>query len=286
VPHVVLGCDKDRVIVRLANGDDGGVPHRDTDVLAAANTAYAAMSPAQRSLDAKTIAARADLWPSKVTALRKYKSGEGKEVEFLQPGTELDFGTFDGTWVRAKNPRGMSVNGLALHETDLVERVRAVLETKRAPAAHRVLSELHGKTVNLRTAKKANLNAKAPPEFVLLYFSASWCGPCREFSPKLVRFYEQNKKDAGKRFEIVWISRDHSEAEMQQYAKESGFPWLAVAWGKLGEIPIAQAHDVGGIPDLVMLDATGALVADSYVGREYQGADSVLDVLAARLKKK
>lgn len=45
-----------------------------------------------------------------------------------------------------------------------------------------------------------------------VYFSASWCAPCRQFTPVLAKFYEEmNKK--GKKFEIVWVSRDNSADE-------------------------------------------------------------------------
>ncbi|MBL8750921.1 MAG: redoxin domain-containing protein [Planctomycetes bacterium] len=283
--YPVLGLQGEQAVIGLPSGNSGTIPRTDTDVLAVANSELASMSPVQRALDLKTIVARADLWPAKVILRSTITAGEGADQKEFRAGSELTFGTFDGKWVCARHPDFDYMPRVGVHETDLVARVRAVLETKRPPAGHRVLNELDGKLFNLRTGKKARVNPKSPPEFVVLYFSASWCGPCQAFSPELVRFYEANKKDAGKRFEIIWISRDRTEREMQQYTKEHNFPWLAVAWDKLSSIPIAQAHDSRGIPDLVMLDATGALIADSYVGNEYMGAASVLEVLSKRLGK-
>ena len=58
-----------------------------------------------------------------------------------------------------------------------------------------------------------------------VYFSASWCGPCRQFTPQLAQFYEaMNKK--GKKFEIVWVSRDRSADEFVEYYDK--MPWLAI----------------------------------------------------------
>jgi thiol-disulfide isomerase/thioredoxin len=43
---------------------------------------------------------------------------------------------------------------------------------------------------------------------VALYFSASWCKPCREFTPKLVELYNK-KKAEGEDFEVRPLFRSH-----------------------------------------------------------------------------
>ena len=60
---------------------------------------------------------------------------------------------------------------------------------------------------------------------VAIYFSASWCGPCKQFTPVLAQLYKSlNKK--GKKFEVVWLSRDRSSEEFLGYYQQ--MPWLAV----------------------------------------------------------
>jgi thiol-disulfide isomerase/thioredoxin len=60
---------------------------------------------------------------------------------------------------------------------------------------------------------------------IAIYFSASWCGPCKKFTPVLAQLYKTlNKK--GKKFEVVWLSRDRTSEEFLGYYQQ--MPWLAV----------------------------------------------------------
>lgn len=60
---------------------------------------------------------------------------------------------------------------------------------------------------------------------IAIYFSASWCGPCKKFTPVLAQLYKTlNKK--GKKLEVVWLSRDRTSEEFLGYYQQ--MPWLAV----------------------------------------------------------
>ena len=94
-------------------------------------------------------------------------------------------------------------------------------------------------------------------QLVLLYFSAHWCPPCKQFTPILRDFY-QEVEDQG--IEIIFVSSDRSASEMAAYMKESHGPWLAVPHGNPAIARMSQEYSVEGIPCLVVLTRQGKLV--------------------------
>lgn len=96
-----------------------------------------------------------------------------------------------------------------------------------------------------------------------IYFSADWCGPCRQFTPELVSFYEKMNKRRGKKdkFQIVWVSRCRDVNSHYQYFSQ--MPWLALppeeAMGPRGE-QLSNKYKVKGIPSLVLVDDLGQTI--------------------------
>jgi nucleoredoxin len=120
----------------------------------------------------------------------------------------------------------------------------------------------------------------APKQIYGLYFSAHWCGPCRKFTPQLVAYYNQIARDHPE-FEIIFVSADKSADSMATYMRESGMPWPAIEYNKLANVPTLQKYAGKGIPDLVIVDASGKVLADSYISGKYVGPARVLDDLSA-----
>lgn len=92
----------------------------------------------------------------------------------------------------------------------------------------------------------------------LLYFSAHWCPPCRAFTPRLAETYKK-LKDAGKDFELVFVSSDRDEASFKEYL--DSMPWLALPFEKRdAKAALSKLFDVEGIPMLVVLDENNNLI--------------------------
>ena len=119
----------------------------------------------------------------------------------------------------------------------------------------------------------------APKQIYGLYFSAHWCGPCRKFTPQLVAYYNQIAHDHPE-FEIIFVSADKSADGMASYMREAGMPWPAIEYSKLASVPALQKYAGKGIPDLVIVDASGKVLADSFVSGKYVGPAKVLDDLS------
>ncbi|XP_054793798.1 probable nucleoredoxin 1 [Prosopis cineraria] len=101
-----------------------------------------------------------------------------------------------------------------------------------------------------------------------LYFSASWCSPCRQFTPTLVELYNELSPKAD--FEIIFVSADEDEDAFRGYF--SKMPWLAIPFSDSNaHNHLDELFKVRGIPHLVMLEENGKVSTENGVEvvREY-----------------
>jgi nucleoredoxin len=113
---------------------------------------------------------------------------------------------------------------------------------------------------NLFNAKGEAIGLKDLSEQVkvfALYFSASYCPPCKKFTPILKEFYDVMNEES-KVLEIIFVSKDNSQEEMLGYFEK--MPWLSI---KFGDAKIARCMEkfcVEGIPQVVVLKNDGTLI--------------------------
>jgi len=108
-----------------------------------------------------------------------------------------------------------------------------------------------------------------------LYFSAHWCPPCRQFTPKLKEFYEQYRK-INSDFEIVFVSGDKDEAGMKSYFTEDHGDYLALPFSRRqAKSDLESMFGVEGIPTFVVVDAQGKVLNGNARGKVTGGADAV-----------
>lgn len=143
---------------------------------------------------------------------------------------------------------------------------------------------LHNRLVTMRDARfyRYDENKFAEKRLFAVYFSASWCGPCKKFTPLLVKFYNDFVK-LHPEFELIFVSKDRSALAMQQYMQTDQMPWPAVPYEQLDQISQLNKLCGEGIPDLVLLDDSGRVLSDSYREGKYVGPGEVIKDLLARV---
>jgi len=114
---------------------------------------------------------------------------------------------------------------------------------------------------------------------ILVYFSASWCPPCRAFTPDLVTYYRSHQ--GGTAFQLLFVSSDQSAGAMYDYMHNDAMPWWGVAYHSVSAKSLVSSYAGPGIPCLVLLDGQGHVLADSFVDGRYVGPREVLKALDA-----
>ncbi|CCW69858.1 unnamed protein product [Phytomonas sp. Hart1] len=95
-------------------------------------------------------------------------------------------------------------------------------------------------------------------KYVLVYFSAQWCPPCRVFTPELRTFYEKSHKE--KNFEVVFVSLDQTAGGMRAYMESAHGDWLALPFDEAKGVEKAwmARYCFRGIPTLMVFEKAPA----------------------------
>ena len=116
--------------------------------------------------------------------------------------------------------------------------------------------------VNAKGKKTTADVALASKTTIGIYFSAHWCGPCRAFTPQLVKFHETCHRRKAP-FEVIFVSSDKSAEDMSEYMKGEKMPWLAIPYeDQEGISALKSLYQVGGIPTLVIIDNKGKVISN------------------------
>ncbi len=131
---------------------------------------------------------------------------------------------------------------------------------KGEPQVGDVASEIALRDANDELFKLSSLKGK----YVLIDFWASWCGPCRQENPNVVRVYNKYK-DKG--FTILSVSLDNTKERWLGAIQQDALAWpYHVSDLKGWQSEAAALYAVRGIPATFLIDKNGVIIAKNLRG--------------------
>jgi len=152
----------------------------------------------------------------------------------------------------------------------LKERVavmKAVSIGKKAPDF--TLSDVNGNPVAL--------SSKIGPKLLLIDFWASWCEPCRQENPNVVKVYNEFHK---KGFDVVGVSLDHVKDAWIKAIADDKLTWTHLSDLQWWNSAAAKLYAVNSIPANFLLDETGTIIGKNLRGEALH--NKVSEVLGAK----
>jgi peroxiredoxin len=105
--------------------------------------------------------------------------------------------------------------------------------------------------------------------YVLVDFWASWCGPCREENPSMVKAYQAYRD---KNFHIIGVSLDRPDARekwMEAIHKDK-LIWTHVSDLKWWQNAVAKLYGIQAIPQNLLIDPDGKIIAKNLNGEKLE----------------
>ncbi len=134
---------------------------------------------------------------------------------------------------------------------------------RRHPAA---TLELYGRTIDGKEFQWEEYSGK----YVLVEFTASWCGPCRMELPNLLEAYNKYHE---KGLEVVAVGVSDENANLLKMAKEDKLPWAVISeelTEKAGLPKQGEFFGINGVPTILLINRDGKLIDSELRGEDLQ----------------
>lgn len=178
----------------------------------------------------------------------------------LDPMEDFDYFEKVDSALMEKFPEADPVVAFHTQMTDLRQRRKQFEEQEKvvgigATAPEIALPGINGDTIKLSSTRG---------EYVLLDFWASWCSPCRQENPNLVKNYKKYHK---KGFEIFQVSLDNNRESWLQGIRDDHLEsWVHVGDMQYWQSPVVEQYHIQGIPMNFLLDKEGKIIAKNLRG--------------------
>lgn len=147
----------------------------------------------------------------------------------------------------------------------------ALLRQLKVTALGSIAPDFSQKDVDGKSISLSSFRGK----YVLVDFWASWCGPCRQENPNVVRAFNRFKD---KNFTILGVSLDKSKSSWLHAIKNDQLNWTQVSDLKGWLNEVAQRYNITSIPQNFLLDPQGRIIGKNL--REEALINKLEEVLA------
>ena len=172
--------------------------------------------------------------------------------------------------------------------TKLVEQLKTDFpDTQQGKNADQILGSLKAQAESKKVQKSLAVGAKFPDfdekdldgkplsvanhkgKVVLVDFWATWCGPCINELPNVLKTYEKYHSQG---FEIIGISLDQDKDKLTGFIDKKGMKWTQFFDGKGWGNKLAGKYGVQSIPMTYLLDGEGKIIAKNLRGEALEEA--------------
>lgn len=153
-----------------------------------------------------------------------------------------------------------------------VSEFKAEVDKLRKLAVGQKAPEIQAYTPDNKTVKLSDFKGKV----VLVDFWASWCMPCREENPNIVKQFNTFKDD---NFTVLGVSLDNNPGSWMRAIQDDKLTWTNISDLQAWSSPLIIDYSIKGIPASYVLDEQGVIIAKNLRGKQLE------DFLTKTLKK-
>jgi peroxiredoxin len=149
----------------------------------------------------------------------------------------------------------------AYKNTSYAASIQKTIDAKKITAIGKIAPDFEQPDTSGKVVKLSDFKG----QYVLLDFWASWCGPCREENPNVVKAYQ---KFHGKGFTVLSVSLDQpgKKANWLNAIHHDGLTWTQVSDLQFWNNAAAVLYGIKAIPQNFLIDKEGKIIAVNIKG--------------------